>query len=124
MALTTGPSEFHPTTENEKFAIKLFKSTARSAKRRNIEFNISYPHLLSLINSTTVCPILDVQLVIGNTHKTKNTTPSIDRVNNNVGYIDNNIQIISWKANYLKRDATIVELNQIINYIKKHDNNT
>ena len=44
--------------------------------------------------------------------------PSIDRINNSIGYVKENIIIVSRRANILKKDATIDELEQLFNYYK------
>ena len=41
------------------------------------------------------------------------SSPSIDRIYNNKEHTIDNIQIISWRANHLKADATWEELEEI-----------
>lgn len=43
---------------------------------------------------------------------------SLDRVDNNLGYIPGNIRVISRKANLLKSSLTLDVLEKLIQYIK------
>jgi len=51
-------------------------------------------------------------------------SPSLDRVVPNLGYVKGNVHVISWRANSLKKNATIEELEKIIQYMKEHINDT
>ena len=44
---------------------------------------------------------------------------SLDRVDNDKGYVKGNIRVISRKANLLKSSLTLEILENIIKYIKK-----
>lgn len=44
--------------------------------------------------------------------------PSIDRINQDSGYTKDNIRVISWRANHIKNDATLEELEKIVAYVK------
>lgn len=45
-------------------------------------------------------------------------SPSLDRVIPELGYVPGNVIVISWRANNLKRDATIEELEAVIAYMR------
>jgi hypothetical protein len=49
-----------------------------------------------------------------------NWTYSIDRIDNSKGYIKDNIQIISNRANRLKGDFTIEELKLIVEFLENN----
>lgn len=48
-----------------------------------------------------------------------NSTPSLDRIIPKKGYVRGNIIVISWRANLLKRDATIKELMQLASFYSR-----
>jgi hypothetical protein len=43
----------------------------------------------------------------------------IDRIDTSKGYLKDNIKVISWRANRLKSDGTLEELEKIVNYMRK-----
>lgn len=63
------------------------------------------------------CPVLGIPLIVG-TKQTSNS-PTLDRINNNYGYVKGNVCVISWRANSLKNDATLKELENIVLYMSK-----
>ena len=101
--------------KNQK--IQLF----RSAKRRSIEHNLPFDIDLNYIETVwpidNICPIRKVKLIVG-TNQSRNDSPSIDRIIPHLGYIKNNIVIMSYLANKTKADASIKELKKIKKNIK------
>jgi len=67
----------------------------------------------------THCPVLGIPLAKDNTSQQDNS-PSIDRIDHRGGYTPDNIQIVSWRCNNLKKDGTLEEFEAIIQYIKDH----
>lgn len=64
-----------------------------------------------------LCPILKIPLFSGQ-GKTTINSPSLDRIDNSIGYVRGNVWIISHLANRMKSDATEEELNNFCRWIK------
>jgi hypothetical protein len=86
----------------------LVKELRARAKKRGIEF--------SLVESDIIipefCPVLGLRLTFGEGSFTPNS-PSVDRINNNLGYVSGNIIVVSNRANMIKGDATVYELKTV-----------
>jgi hypothetical protein len=63
-----------------------------------------------------ICPILGLKLTKGDGYLPN--AMSLDRVDNNKGYVPGNVRVISRKANLLKSSLTLDILENIIKYIK------
>lgn len=61
------------------------------------------------------CPILETRLTKGNGYLPNSM--SLDRVDNDKGYIPGNVRVISRKANLMKSSLTINILEKLIKYI-------
>lgn len=61
------------------------------------------------------CPVLGFVLNYENT-KTADNSPSLDRIDNDLGYVLGNVIVVSWKANRLKSNATVNELEAIAKF--------
>lgn len=69
-----------------------------------------------------VCPILGIPICLerkDGPRKRTDNTPSLDRKIPSQGYVKGNVFIISWRANRLKNDATLEELEAIVKYLKE-----
>lgn len=90
------------------------------AKSRSVIRNIPYDISKEDIKLVKYCPILNVELKIGRKGKIEDNSFTLDKVIPSLGYIKGNVRIISAKANRLKSNASVEELESIINYIKEH----
>jgi hypothetical protein len=103
----------------QNLAHYMFKNTKSRALKFGIEFNITEEDII--IENT--CPVLGISIeYVGNGKPTHNS-PSIDRIDNNKGYVKGNVRVISWRANNLKRDATVEELEKILADLKRTSKN-
>jgi hypothetical protein len=59
------------------------------------------------------CPVLGVRLQRG-VGKPCYASPSLDRIVPAKGYVRGNVRVISYRANALKRDATLEELRLVL----------
>lgn len=99
----------------------LFSLTKGRAKEYGLAFDLTVEDLVI----PNVCPILNIPIYFAEsgTYEGKNpNSPSVDRIDPSLGYIKGNIQIISWRANHLKNNATLEELQAIVNYLVKNEN--
>jgi hypothetical protein len=62
------------------------------------------------------CPIFGTPFVARGGNRM--LRPTLDRIIPSRGYVRGNIAVISFRANFLKRDATLDELRKIIRYIE------
>lgn len=86
------------------------------AKIQNLPFNLTKDDIIL----PKKCPILNIKLIrnVGGKNHLENSY-SIDKINPNLGYIKNNIQIISYKANTMKSNASKKELLLFAKWILK-----
>ena len=76
------------------------------------EFNIDVDYLKQ-IDTTDICPILGMPMRWNagkGTGKRNQNNKSLDRIDSSQGYVKGNVIIISWRANWLKNNATLEEL--------------
>ena len=91
----------------------------RRASEKGIEFSITLDDLLPLPN---VCPVLGIKINYEGNNGQRgfvNDSPSIDRVNSSLGYIKGNVKVICWRANRIKSDATIEEMQALLDFMKR-----
>ena len=104
--------EHRKTWEHSNPAWIMYHNAKRRARECSIPFNISFKD----IHIPTYCPVLGMELA----SITRETTPSLDRVVPELGYVVGNIQVISMRANRLKQDATLEEMQKLVQYMTDH----
>jgi len=92
----------------------LWKAAKKRSKEKNLPFNLEVKDII--IPDT--CPVFGFLLETGNIEERDNS-PSLDRIFPKLGYVKGNVQVISFKANSLKRDGCIEDFEKIIDYIKR-----
>jgi hypothetical protein len=70
-----------------------------------------YPCTITIddINIPDICPALGIRLEIGK-GKIVPASPTLDKIIPERGYVPQNVQVISWKANTMKSNASRGEL--------------
>lgn len=90
------------------------------AKKLGIEFNVSIDDL----EIPTCCPLLGVEINYAvNAGFAVPNSPSIDRINPKLGYVKGNVWIVSWRANRIKNDSSLEELERLTENLKKKMSN-
>lgn len=89
-------------------------SKKHNARSRALDFDITWPDLYW----PTHCPVLGLELdyYASSGRRSENST-SFDRIDPSLGYVKDNVRIISWRANRIKNDGTADEHRAIAAYI-------
>lgn len=91
----------------------------RRAQKNNIPFDLTNKD----ITIPKVCPVLGIPLTlrtrVNSAGCPHDDSPSIDRLIPELGYVKNNIIIVSMKANRIRNNSTIEELNKVSDFYSK-----
>lgn len=100
-----------------KDLIRTMLSNAKGrATRQNIPFTISQDD----ITIPDMCPVLGIPLMwMVGMGRMNDNSPSLDKIVPELGYVPGNVCVISWRANRLKSDATLADLEAVCDYIKR-----
>lgn len=104
-------------SERQWADLPMEKRIYNRAKARAIKNGLAFNLELSDIVLPDVCPVFNVPFEYGHRY----WTYSIDRIDPKLGYIKGNIQIISNRANVLKNDATLQEIEKLFLWMQTLD---
>lgn len=90
----------------------------RNAKSRAKEKSLPFDLSVGDLEIPNICPVLGVPLCVNEKHVGANS-PSLDRLIPELGYVKNNVTVISHKANTIKNNASIEELEKILAWMKE-----
>lgn len=112
-------SERQKAKKSNNVQYRLLAQSRRSAASRDIEHSLTEEDIIV----PELCPVLGVPML----YKTPYTA-TIDRIDSTKGYVKGNIQLMSWKANTMKSNATEEELQLFAAWVEdtygKHQSNT
>ncbi len=92
--------------------LRKFNTKKFAATRHKVEFNLNFWE----IRFPEKCPVLGITLDYF-AKKTCEASPSIDRVNSDLGYTKDNSCVISFKANTIKNSGNALEHRAIYKYM-------
>ena len=94
----------------------LWQIASKRAKKFNIPFNIEISDILI----PEYCPITGQKLdiLIEDKKQSYQNAASLDKIDNSLGYIKGNVRVISRKANRMKSDLTIEQVENLLKYMK------
>src|SRR3990172_212382 len=90
------------------------------ARRKGLEFNLTPTDIPSPL--PTHCPVFGIKLKSVGDCTSDPATMSLDRIDNSLGYVRGNVVIVSWRANWLKGNASVEELKKLAKFYSKMQN--
>lgn len=106
--------------KGESVELKMLRRAKSRASASGIEFDLE----LNDVIIPTHCPILGLELKMhfGKSGGRPNS-PALDRIDNNKGYVRNNVMVMSHLANMMKSSATTEQMVMFAEWvIKTHGN--
>ena len=98
----------------------MLHTVRKRAKKNSIPFNLTEDYLKSIYPYDMICPVLGFEMSMGADEKGSNdTSPSLDRILPEKGYIQGNVVVVSMRANAIKRDATPEEIRKVADFYEK-----
>lgn len=102
----------NPFTYNKNVAKK-------NAKSKGLEFDLTEDFLLALYNKQNKkCAITGVLLTFVDKSNKQPTQVSIDRLDNNKGYTEDNVQLVALSVNYMRNSFTMEQLTDFLALLK------
>lgn len=96
----------------EERKVRLLRTVKCRAKKAGLQFDLTVEN----IDWPTHCPVFGFELDYKAGHNAPNGI-SLDRFDNTKGYVKENVNVISRRANTLKKDATADELIKVLDYL-------
>lgn len=97
----------------------LTRTMHNSAKNNSVARGLEFSIEISDITVPETCPVYGF-LLDTRSGKRNDRSASLDRVNNDKGYIPGNVVVISWKANRDKRSLSYSQVLSLASYMGTH----
>lgn len=113
-ACRTCDLETHILRDNANPEKMMWTSAKHRAKLKGVKFEIT-PQDITI---PLCCPVLGTTLARKATKGPADTSPTLDRLQPEKGYVVGNIAVISLRANRIKNDATLEELEKVTSWLR------
>lgn len=97
------------------WATHAVRSAMKRAKKQGVPFSLCPEDLII----PDRCPVLGIPIVFGRGRGSPNS-PSVDRLVPSLGYVPGNVRVISNRANTLKGNAALWEVQAVVQYMQEN----
>ena len=87
------------------------------AKKRNLPFNLTAKYLASI--TPEYCPVLGIPLLRSVSGGATRNSPSVDRLDPDLGYVEGNVIVVSMLANSIRSSATPDQIEAVATFYRK-----
>lgn len=82
---------------------------------------LTVSYFSNLLKNNACCECCHIEMDILFKDKVNDRSPTVDRVIPSLGYVINNIAIICWKCNAIKKDSSLSELKNLLSWMLHHE---
>ena len=101
----------------DRYKIYMVRRAKHRAKKLGLPFNLTPDDIII----PEFCPVFGTKLQVAVVRHDDNS-PALDRVIPEFGYVKGNVCVISQRANVLKRDASLDEIEKLACYLRRITN--
>jgi hypothetical protein len=95
------------------WAVQAHGAARQRSREKGLRYELNIDFIVSI--APTICPLLQYPLVYTKEKgRSRTSVPSLDRIDPSKGYTRDNVWIISWRANTIKNDASLEELEAVL----------
>jgi hypothetical protein len=94
-----------------------YAAAKKRAAKKGVPFDISLNYVMDIFPKNFICPARGV-VMAWSTVSGRAASPSLDRIKPHLGYVENNIIWISFRANIIKNDASADEILAVGEFFK------
>jgi hypothetical protein len=103
--------------KQENVVTAMLRAARRRATVRGLPFHLSRSDIVI----PKYCPVLGIPLARSSGQRgPSDNSPTLDRLDNDRGYIPGNIVIMSYRANRAKSDLTSYDLFRVARWMRRH----
>jgi hypothetical protein len=97
----------------------MLNTAKHNASKKGRPFTITFNDVIW----NDVCPVFGTKLNYGKPSNGKNSydSPSLDCTIPSLGYVPGNVVVMSWRANRIKADGSLAELEKLLEYMRKKE---
>lgn len=92
----------------------LYSGAKARAARKGLKFDLEIEDIII----PEQCPVFGVPLERAEGGIPADNSPTLDRLDSSKGYVKENVQVISWKANRLKSNGTLDDFKAIVRWLE------
>ena len=119
-------TEFYPAKERSdgrrayciscQSPIRSYYELKKRARKKRLPMEVTAEYIKNIYPDDMICPVFGIKMTIG---LKRSSSPSIDRIIPEKGYVPGNVIIVSMKANQIKSNATPDEIIKVGKFYKK-----
>lgn len=115
----------HRYKENPQQLVKrgMWENARRRARKAKVPFEITVEDIFTVWPSNNLCPVFGTPL-LRTSKGPKNSSPTLDRIRPELGYVRGNIAVLSMRANRIKASETDSEaLRKVADWMDSAERN-
>lgn len=105
-------------------AMILRQGIIKRSKDKNLPCDkelLTVSYFVDALKKNSICECCSREMDFTFKNNVNDCSPTIDKIVPSLGYVNNNIAIICWRCNTIKKDANLAELKNLLNWMLHHE---